>query len=160
MKIFTIVFVPGISLIRILQQVQPEDFVIATGEQHSVCEFVDIAAQTLGMKIQWKGKGINEKGYSPTPHCPSRPCIFPAHRGGLPFGQPGQSQRKTGLDPPDYVPGPGHGNGHPRPGPRPPRQTLRRRRLSRPPLQRITHLKLKTPNNDNKAGLTPFAPFD
>ena len=54
-----------------LQQDHPEDFVIATGEQHSVREFVDIAAQTLNIKIQWKGKGVNEKGYySPTPHSP------------------------------------------------------------------------------------------
>jgi GDPmannose 4,6-dehydratase len=45
-----------------LQQDQPEDFVIATGEQHSVREFVDIAARTLGMKIQWNGKGIHETG--------------------------------------------------------------------------------------------------
>ena len=45
-----------------LQQDKPEDFVIATGEQHSVREFVDISAQTLGMKIQWNGKGIHEKG--------------------------------------------------------------------------------------------------
>jgi GDP-D-mannose dehydratase len=45
-----------------LQQDRPEDFVIATGEQHSVREFVDIAAQTLGMKIQWHGKGIHETG--------------------------------------------------------------------------------------------------
>lgn len=45
-----------------LQQDQPEDFVIATGEQHSVREFVNIAANTLGINITWQGKGINEKG--------------------------------------------------------------------------------------------------
>jgi GDPmannose 4,6-dehydratase len=48
---------------RILQQPQPEDFVIATGEQHSVREFVEAAATELGMKLSWKGKGDEEKGY-------------------------------------------------------------------------------------------------
>ena len=46
----------------ILQQDQPEDFVIATGEQHSVREFVDAAAQELGMKIRWQGRGVKEVG--------------------------------------------------------------------------------------------------
>jgi GDPmannose 4,6-dehydratase len=45
-----------------LQQDQPEDFVIATGEQHSVREFVDSTAQELGIAIQWEGEGVNEKG--------------------------------------------------------------------------------------------------
>jgi GDPmannose 4,6-dehydratase len=45
-----------------LQQEQPDDFVIATGVQHSVREFVDVAAKELGIAIQWEGEGINEKG--------------------------------------------------------------------------------------------------
>ena len=45
-----------------LQQDKPEDFVIATGEQHSVREFVDISARTLGIDITWQGKGVDEKG--------------------------------------------------------------------------------------------------
>ncbi len=45
-----------------LQQEKPEDFVIATGIQKSVREFVDIAANELGMKITWKGSGPNEIG--------------------------------------------------------------------------------------------------
>ncbi len=44
-----------------LQQQQPEDFVIATGEQHSVREFVDVAARRLELKIEWSGKGADEK---------------------------------------------------------------------------------------------------
>ena len=44
-----------------LQQQQAEDFVIATGEQHSVREFVDVAARTLDLKIKWSGKGADEK---------------------------------------------------------------------------------------------------
>ena len=47
----------------ILQQNKPEDYVIATGKQYSVREFVNLAAKELSMKIDWKGKGINEVGY-------------------------------------------------------------------------------------------------
>uniref|UniRef100_UPI004055C463 GDP-mannose 4,6-dehydratase n=1 Tax=Candidatus Electronema sp. TaxID=2698783 RepID=UPI004055C463 len=45
-----------------LQQEQPEDFVIATGRQHSVREFVEIAAEELGMNIVWQGSGLEEVG--------------------------------------------------------------------------------------------------
>jgi len=45
-----------------LQQSEPEDFVIATGEQHSVREFVELAAAELGMKIRWAGRGVEESG--------------------------------------------------------------------------------------------------
>jgi len=45
-----------------LQQEQPEDYVIATGEQYSVREFVNAAAQELGMAIDWEGSGIQERG--------------------------------------------------------------------------------------------------
>jgi GDPmannose 4,6-dehydratase len=45
-----------------LQQDEPDDYVIATGEQHSVREFVDTAARELGIAIKWEGDGINEKG--------------------------------------------------------------------------------------------------
>ncbi len=44
-----------------LQQEKPEDFVIATGQQHSVREFVSIAAEDLGMKLTWTGSGKDEK---------------------------------------------------------------------------------------------------
>jgi GDPmannose 4,6-dehydratase len=47
----------------ILQQSQPQDFVIATGKQHSVREFVELAAKELGMNIAWEGNGVDEKGY-------------------------------------------------------------------------------------------------
>lgn len=45
-----------------LQQKKPDDFVIATGESHSVREFVELAFREIGAEIQWKGKGIREKG--------------------------------------------------------------------------------------------------
>jgi len=49
-----------------LQQEAPEDFVIATGEQHSVREFVTIAAEELGMELQWSGSGIDERALDET----------------------------------------------------------------------------------------------
>src|SRR5581483_2116481 len=45
-----------------LQQKQPEDFVIATGEQHSVRDFVAAAARDIGIEIEWRGKGVKEVG--------------------------------------------------------------------------------------------------
>ena len=44
-----------------LQQDKPEDFVIASGEQHSVRDFVNKAAGQLGMKVRWEGNGVDEK---------------------------------------------------------------------------------------------------
>lgn len=52
-----------------LQQDKPEDFVIATGVQYSVREFVDAAAQELEMKITWQGEGVEEKGYAGDGKC-------------------------------------------------------------------------------------------
>jgi len=48
---------------RMLQLDKPEDFVIATGVQHSVRDFVNLVCKQLGMPIEWKGKGVEEKGY-------------------------------------------------------------------------------------------------
>jgi len=48
---------------RMLQLDAPRDLVIATGQHHSVREFVEVAAQQIDMEITWKGKGINEIGY-------------------------------------------------------------------------------------------------
>jgi GDPmannose 4,6-dehydratase len=52
-----------------LQQEQPEDFVIATGVQYSVRDFVDAAAKELGMAIRWEGQGVDEKGYDANDKC-------------------------------------------------------------------------------------------
>jgi GDPmannose 4,6-dehydratase len=46
-----------------LQQEKPQDFVIATGIQHSVREFVDAAFAEVDMEIRWEGEGVEEKGY-------------------------------------------------------------------------------------------------
>lgn len=45
-----------------LQQEQPEDFVIATGETHEVRKFVGLAFKEIGIDIEWAGQGVDEKG--------------------------------------------------------------------------------------------------
>ena len=45
-----------------LQQKAPDDYVIATGETHSVREFVEMSFRLIGIEIRWKGKGVKEKG--------------------------------------------------------------------------------------------------
>jgi len=52
-----------------LQQEKPEDFVIATGAQYSVREFVNRAVERLGMKIIWSGSGVEERGHLPDGRC-------------------------------------------------------------------------------------------
>lgn len=46
-----------------LQQDEAEDFVIATGKQYSVRQFVEFSAKELGIEIRWEGQGVDEKGY-------------------------------------------------------------------------------------------------
>jgi GDPmannose 4,6-dehydratase len=46
-----------------LQQEKPDDYVLATGETHSVREFVELAFSEAGIRIIWKGKNVEEKGY-------------------------------------------------------------------------------------------------
>ena len=52
-----------------LQQSEPEDFVIATGVQHSVRDFVRLAAAELGIEIHWEGQGVEEKGFDSSGRC-------------------------------------------------------------------------------------------
>lgn len=47
---------------RILQQDTPDDYVLATGETHSVREFIELAFAEVGISIEWKGQGVDEKG--------------------------------------------------------------------------------------------------
>lgn len=50
------------AMYLMLQQENPEDFVIATGETHSVREFVELAFRHVGIEIEWKGDGVDEVG--------------------------------------------------------------------------------------------------
>lgn len=52
-----------------LQQEQPEDFVIATGVQYSVRDFVAFAAEELGLSVRWEGEGVNERGFDAEGNC-------------------------------------------------------------------------------------------
>jgi GDPmannose 4,6-dehydratase len=53
----------------ILQHSEPGDFVIASGEQHSVREFVSVAAEELGIRITWRGVGVEERGFDQFDNC-------------------------------------------------------------------------------------------
>jgi GDPmannose 4,6-dehydratase len=53
-----------LAMWKILQHKKADDYVIATGVQYSVKDFINIVANELKIKIFWKGKGINEKGYN------------------------------------------------------------------------------------------------
>jgi GDPmannose 4,6-dehydratase len=52
-----------------LQQEEPDDFVISTGEQYSVREFVEASARELDIEISWQGSGVEEKGYDASGKC-------------------------------------------------------------------------------------------
>ena len=49
---------------KILQQKKPDDYVIATGKQYSIRQFINLVSKKLNMKIVWKGKGLSERGYN------------------------------------------------------------------------------------------------
>ena len=49
---------------KMLQQKKPDDYVISTGKQYSIKQFVNLTAKHLKMKIIWKGQGLKEKGYN------------------------------------------------------------------------------------------------
>ncbi|MPR08713.1 GDP-mannose 4,6-dehydratase [Microvirga tunisiensis] len=85
-----------------LQQSSPEDFVIATGEQHSVREFVEVAAKELDIAIDWRGTGVDEKGYDVR----SGKCIvevdkryFRAAEVDTLLGDPTKAKQKLGWTP-------------------------------------------------------------
>jgi GDPmannose 4,6-dehydratase len=85
-----------------LQQDTPEDFVIATGKQYSVRDFVSIAAKEVGITIRWDGTGLNEKGYDAA----SGKCLVevdpryfrPAEVETL-LGDPTKAKTKLGWEP-------------------------------------------------------------
>lgn len=88
-----------------LQQDQPEDFVIATGKQASVRQFIEKAAAALGMELGWEGKGVNEVGYwlnrPSTPHPIVRidPRYFRPTEVETLLGDPTKAKEKLGWVP-------------------------------------------------------------
>jgi len=84
-----------------LQQQEPEDFVIATGVQYSVRDFVTIAAKEVGLEITWQGEGINETGIDQKGNVIVRvdPRYFrPAEVETL-LGNPAKAKEKLGWTP-------------------------------------------------------------
>jgi GDPmannose 4,6-dehydratase len=84
-----------------LQQERPEDFVIATGVQHSVRDFVDAAANELGMQIRWDGQGADEKGFDERGRCVVAidPRYFRPTEVETLLGDPGKAREKLGWTP-------------------------------------------------------------
>jgi GDPmannose 4,6-dehydratase len=85
-----------------LQQEQPEDFVIATGEQHSVRELVDVAAAELGIRVRWEGEGVDERGYdAATGACivSVDPRYFRPTEVETLLGDPSKAKAKLGWEP-------------------------------------------------------------
>jgi len=84
-----------------LQQDAPDDFVIATGEQHSVRDFVDAAAGELGIRMTWQGEGVDETGTDQDGRVIVRvdPRYFrPAEVETL-LGDPSKAKQKLGWEP-------------------------------------------------------------
>lgn len=84
-----------------LQQELPEDFVIATGEQHSVREFIERAAENLEMSIYWQGSGVDEKGYDAEGNCIIEidPNYFRPTEVETLLGNPKKAKEKLGWEP-------------------------------------------------------------
>jgi GDPmannose 4,6-dehydratase len=84
-----------------LQQELADDFVIATGVQYSVRNFIDAAASELGMKIHWEGQGINEKGYDAYGKCVVAvdPRYFRPTEVETLLGDPSKARLKLGWTP-------------------------------------------------------------
>ena len=87
---------------RILQYKQPDDFVLATGETHSVREFVELAFKHLDIEIEWKGEGVDEKGYDKKTGkvlVEVDPRYFRPTEVDLLLGDPSKAKRELGWTP-------------------------------------------------------------
>lgn len=84
-----------------LQQEKPEDFVIASGEQHSVRDFVNAAATEIGIKIRWEGSGLDEKGFDAAGKCivAVDPRYFRPTEVETLLGDPSKAKEKLGWTP-------------------------------------------------------------
>ena len=85
----------------ILQQDEPEDFVIATGEQHSVRELVEAACRELDIAVTWRGEGADEKGYDAAGQCivAIDPRYFRPTEVDTLLGDPTKARQKLGWSP-------------------------------------------------------------
>ena len=84
-----------------LQQEVAEDFVIATGVQYSVRDFVNAAAKELGIIVRWQGQGVDEKGYDASGKCivAVDPRYFRPTEVETLLGDPSKAKQKLGWTP-------------------------------------------------------------
>jgi GDPmannose 4,6-dehydratase len=84
-----------------LQQEQAEDYVIATGVQYSVRDFINAAAEELGLSITWKGRGVEEQGLNEKGKCivAVDPRYFRPTEVETLLGDPSKAKRKLGWEP-------------------------------------------------------------
>ncbi|MGB2677790.1 MAG: GDP-mannose 4,6-dehydratase [Candidatus Acidiferrum sp.] len=84
-----------------LQQDHPEDFLISTGEQHSVREFVEAAADEMDLSIEWRGESIKEEGYDSHGNCIIKvdPKYFRPTEVDSLLGNSAKASRKLGWKP-------------------------------------------------------------
>ncbi|HEX9059908.1 MAG TPA: GDP-mannose 4,6-dehydratase [Clostridia bacterium] len=90
-------YVEGMWLM--LQQEKPEDFVLATGETHTVREFTELAFSHVGIKLRWDGEGENEKGYDAATGkvlVAVNPRYFRPTEVELLLGDPAKAEKKLG----------------------------------------------------------------
>ena len=81
-----------------LQQDEPDDYVLATGETTAVRTFVDWAFQEVGLELEWRGQAVDEKGYGPDGRCLVEvdPRYFRPTEVDLLLGDPGKAHQKLG----------------------------------------------------------------
>ena len=83
-----------------LQQDEPDDFVVATGQQHSVRDFVNLAAAELGMQLEWQGEGVEEQGLlEGRPVVKVDPRYFRPTEVETLLGDPAKAKAKLGWEP-------------------------------------------------------------
>lgn len=99
---------------RIVQQDKPDDYILATGESHSVREFVELAFRCVGREIVWRGEDAAEEGVDKAARS-HRPALSTTHGGGYPHRGSLQSPREVGLASSNELCRTGEGNGFGRP---------------------------------------------
>ena len=117
---------------RIMQHSEPDDFVLATGEEHSVREFVECAFAEVGRRIVWRGAGVGEVGVDPAspgaaPGARRPPLLSPDRGANACWATQARHARSSVWRPHRDVQRTGDGDGRFRPDQAWPRRTMPRR---------------------------------
>ena len=90
---------------KMLQKKKPEDYIIATGKNYSVKDFIKKSLKILDIKVKWKGSGINTKAYTLDGKCiiECKKKIFQANRSGYPVRKPNQSKKRLKMATKDLI---------------------------------------------------------